>query len=156
VPELSKCSGRNLLFLGHKGPVNKGLGASGPRGPEPKFNLHLLFLKKTQVLWFILHNTIRFLYFLFVHQWACHLKCFCCSVHHSSHSNVDVILFFLQNNGNISSKTHILQMKCECTRSKDNIFHTMTNCPVWSTGIDWAPVSCSSTDVKRKLPAALP
>jgi hypothetical protein len=24
--------------VGHKGPINKGLGASGPRGPEPKFN----------------------------------------------------------------------------------------------------------------------
>lgn len=127
MPELSKCSGRNLLFL-----------------------------QKTQVLWLILNNTIKFLYFLFVQQWACHLKCFCCSLHYFSHSKVDAIFFFLHNYGNISSKTHILQMNCKWTCSKDNIFHTMTNCPVRSTGLDWAPVSCSSTDVKRKFPAALP
>jgi hypothetical protein len=33
----SRC--KYYLARGHKGPVNKGLGASGPRGPEPKFNL---------------------------------------------------------------------------------------------------------------------
>lgn len=128
VPELSKFSGRNLLLL-----------------------------QKTQVLYFILNNTIRFLYFIFVQQWACHLKRFCCSVHYSSHSNVDAILFFLQNYGNISSKTHILRKNCKWTHcSKDNIFHTMTNWLVWSTGLNSAPVSCSSTDSKRKFPAALP
>jgi hypothetical protein len=31
-------SGSNAQGEGHRGPVNKGLGASGPRGPEPKFN----------------------------------------------------------------------------------------------------------------------
>jgi hypothetical protein len=39
---LVKLQGSHVYDSGHKGPVNKGLGASGPRGPEPKFTLHLL------------------------------------------------------------------------------------------------------------------
>lgn len=65
VPELSKFSGRNLLFL-----------------------------QKTQVLWLILNNTIMFLYFLSIQQWACHLKCFCCSVHYFSQQCWCNIIFF--------------------------------------------------------------
>jgi hypothetical protein len=35
----SKVTGLPWFDMGHKGPVNWGLGASGPWGPEPKCNL---------------------------------------------------------------------------------------------------------------------
>ena len=50
------------------------------------------FLKNTGSM-IIFKNTTGCLYFLFVQQWTCHFKRFCCSVHYSSHGKVDAILF---------------------------------------------------------------
>jgi hypothetical protein len=43
----SNASGLPWLDMGHKGPVYKGLGASGPRGPKPLTYSHILILTPT-------------------------------------------------------------------------------------------------------------
>lgn len=127
MPELSKCSGRNLLFL-----------------------------QKTQVLWCILNNITRFLYFLFVEQWACHLKCFCCSEHYSHTAMLMQNYFFNKLWQNFFQDAYFAEeLRMNSLLKRQYFSHNdQLSCMKHRTWL--SSVSFYSTDVKRKFPTPLP